>query len=35
MESSVHRVASFDLLGIEFEIIEDDKRVVQGVFFIG
>jgi hypothetical protein len=33
VDSSVHRVASFDVLGIEFEIVEDDKRViVQGVF---
>lgn len=35
LDSSVHRVASFDRLGIEFEVIEDDKRViVQGVFAI-
>jgi hypothetical protein len=32
-ESSVRRVAYHGALGIEFEIIEDDKRViVQGVF---
>jgi hypothetical protein len=33
VDSSVHRVGSFDVLGIEFEIVEDDKLViVQGVF---
>jgi len=32
-ESSVRRVAFDPLLGIEFEVVEDDKRVaVQGVF---
>ena len=32
-DSSVHRIAFRAPLGIEFEIIEDDKRVVvQGVF---
>ncbi len=31
--SSVHRVAFYSPLGIEFEVIEDDKRVVvQAVF---
>jgi plasmid stabilization system protein ParE len=31
--SSVHRVAYRDPLGVEYEVIEDDKRViVQGVF---
>ena len=31
--SSVHRIAVRDLIGVEFEIIEDDKRViVHGVF---
>ncbi|CAN5197739.1 hypothetical protein BH10PLA2_BH10PLA2_23800 [soil metagenome] len=34
--SSVHRLAYFALLGIEFEVIEDDKRViVQAVFSTG
>lgn len=34
--SSVHRIAVRDPIGIEFEVIEDDKRViVHGVFFIG
>ena len=33
--SSVHRVAYDHPLGVEFEVIEDDKRViVQGVFAI-
>ena len=33
--SSVHRVAYFPPLGVEFEVVEDDKRViVQGVFTI-
>ena len=33
--SSVHRVAYFLPLGVEFEVVEDDKRViVQGVFTI-
>ena len=32
-DSSVHRVAFRPPIGIEFEVIEDDKRViVQGVF---
>lgn len=32
-ESPLHRVAFHGPLGIEFEVIEDDKRVVvQGVF---
>ena len=36
IDSSVHRISSFDVLGIEFEVIEDDKRVVvQAVFLIG
>jgi plasmid stabilization system protein ParE len=31
--SSVHRVAYRDPIGVEYEVIEDDKRViVQGVF---
>lgn len=31
--SSVHRVAYHDPIGVEYEVIEDDKRViVQGVF---
>jgi hypothetical protein len=35
IDSSVHRVGSFDVLGIEFEVIEDDKRViVHGVFAV-
>jgi hypothetical protein len=34
--SSVHRIAVRDPIGIEFEVIEDDKRViVHGVFEIG
>ncbi len=34
-DSSVHRVAFRPPIGIEFEVIEDDKRViVQGVFEI-
>lgn len=34
--SSVHRIAVHDPIGIEFEVIEDDKRViVHGVFAIG
>ena len=34
--SSVHRIAVCDPIGIEFEVIEDDKRViVHGVFPIG
>jgi hypothetical protein len=34
--SSVHRIAVDDPIGIEFEVIEDDKRViVHGVFAIG
>ena len=33
LDSSVHRVAFFEPIGAEFEVIEDDKRViVQGVF---
>jgi hypothetical protein len=33
--SSVHRVAFRTPLGVEFEVIEDDKRViVQGVFVV-
>ena len=32
-ESSVRRVAYYRPIGIEFEVVEDDKRVVvQGVF---
>jgi hypothetical protein len=35
-ESSVRRVAFEPPLGVEFEVIEDDKRVVvQGVFRVG
>ena len=34
--SSVHRVAVRDPLGVEFEVIEDDRRViVHGVFVAG
>ena len=34
-QSSVHRVGYIPPLGVEFEVIEDDKRViVQGVFAI-
>jgi hypothetical protein len=34
--SSVHRIAVRDPIGIEFEVIEDDKRViVHGVFAVG
>jgi hypothetical protein len=34
--SSVHRVAVRDPIGVEFEVIEDDKRViVHGVFAAG
>ncbi len=34
--SSVHRIAVRDPIGVEFEVIEDDKRViVHGVFAIG
>ncbi len=34
-ESSVHRVACYGLLGIEFEVTVDDNRViVQGVFAV-
>jgi hypothetical protein len=33
IDSSIHRVGYHDVLGIEFEVIEDDKRViVHGVF---
>lgn len=36
IDSSVHRVGSFDVLAIEFEVIEDDKCVlVHGVFAVG
>jgi hypothetical protein len=36
IDSSIHRVGSYDVLGIEFEVIEDDKRViVHGVFAVG
>ena len=36
IDSSVHRSGSFDGLGVEFEVIEDDKRViVHGVFTAG
>jgi len=36
IDSSIHRVGSFDVLAVEFEVIEDDKRViVRGVFAIG
>lgn len=34
--SSVHRIAVRDPIGVEFEVIEDDKRViVHGVFVTG
>lgn len=33
--SSVHRVAFRPPLGIEFEVIEDDKRVVVRGVFVG
>ncbi len=34
-DSSVHRIAYHPPIGIEFEVIEDDKRViVQGVFSV-
>lgn len=34
--SSVHRIAVCDPIGVEFEVIEDDKRViVHGVFGLG
>jgi len=34
--SSVHRIAVHDPIGIEFEVIEDDKRViVHGAFVVG
>lgn len=34
--SSVHRIAVHDPIGVEFEVIEDDKRVlVHGVFAAG
>ncbi len=33
--SSVHRIAYYPPLGVEFEVVEDDKRViVQGVFTV-
>ena len=36
LDSSVHRIAFVDPVGAEFEVIEDDKRViVQGVFAVG
>ena len=36
IDSSIHRVRFYDVLGIEFEVIEDDKLVlVHGVFTIG
>jgi len=36
IDSSVHRLGSFDIIAIEFEVIEDDKRViVHGVFVVG
>jgi hypothetical protein len=36
LDSSVYRIAFIDPLGAEFEVIEDDKRViVQGVFAVG
>ncbi|MBN9520934.1 hypothetical protein J0H58_20835 [bacterium] len=35
-DSSVHRSGSSDILGVEFEVIEGDKRViVHGVFAVG
>jgi hypothetical protein len=34
-ESSVHRIATFDCLAVDYEVIEDDKRViVQAVFAV-
>ncbi len=34
--SSVHRIAVRGPIGVEFEVIEDDKRViVHGVFAVG
>jgi plasmid stabilization system protein ParE len=34
--SSVHRVAFFEGVGVEYEVIEDDKKVlVQAVFAVG
>lgn len=34
--SSVHRIAVSGPIGVEFEVIEDDKRViVHGVFAVG
>ncbi|HEX4612826.1 MAG TPA: hypothetical protein VH092_31825 [Urbifossiella sp.] len=34
--SSVHRIAVRDPIGVEFEVIADDKRViVHGVFAVG
>lgn len=34
-ESSVHRIAYFDCLAADYEVIEDDKRViVQAVFAV-
>ncbi len=34
--SSVHRIAYRNPVGLEFEVIEDDKRViVRGVFAVG
>ena len=36
MESSVHRTAYRAPIGVEYEVIEDDKRViVQGIFASG
>lgn len=35
LDSSVHRNGSIGCLGVEFEVIEDDKRViVHGVFAV-
>ena len=34
--SSVHRIAVHDSVGIEYEVVEDDKFViVHGVFAVG
>jgi plasmid stabilization system protein ParE len=36
IDSSIHRTGTFDCLAVEFEVIEDDKRViVHGVFAVG
>lgn len=33
LDASVHRVASFGPLAVEFEVIEDDKRVIVNAAF--